>query len=149
MAAQRSSSSTVGARSMLHGTPLGRYRDAWMGDDPGAVASLYSPVGERFEVGFERIFRGRAEIQAGAGEVMSAFAERRLALDPVMLDDFGWVAAVTWSAVQRGPFRGYPASNRWVQIPGLTVARLEDGLLVRERWYFDGVAVMRLLGARL
>jgi len=134
---------------MLQGTPLGLYRDAWMGDDPLAVARLYSPAGERVEVGFERVFRGRAEIQAGAGEVMGAFAERRLAVDPVMMDAFGWVAALTWSAVQRGPFRGYPASNRWVQIPGLTVARLEEGLLVRERWYFDGVALMRLLGARL
>jgi hypothetical protein len=149
MAAKSPSSSAVGARSMLQGTPLGLYRDAWMGDDPVAVASLYTPTGERFEVGFERIFRGRGEIQAGAAEVMAAFGERRVALDPVMVDDFGWVASVTWSAVQRGPFRGAPASNRWVQIPGLTVARLEDGLLVRERWYFDGLAVMRLLGGRL
>jgi SnoaL-like polyketide cyclase len=149
MAAKSPSSSGVGARVMLHGTPLGLYRDAWMGDDPVAVASLYAPAGERCEVGFERSLRGRSEIEAAAGELMQAFGERRLAVDPVMVDDFGWVAALTWSAVQRAPFRGSPASHRWFQIPGLTVARLEGGLLVRERWYFDGLAVMRLLGGRL
>jgi hypothetical protein len=134
---------------MLHGTPLGRYRDAWMGDDPAAVSSLFAPAGERVEVGFDRVLRGRLEIEAAAREVMGAFAERRLAVDPAMADDFGWVAAVTLSAVQRGPFRGAPASGRAFQIPGLSIARLEDGLLVREGWYFDGVAVMRLLGGRL
>jgi SnoaL-like polyketide cyclase len=143
------SSSPVGTRATLRGTVLALYRDAWMGDDPGAVARLYAPEGERFEAGFGRTLRGRTEIEAAAGEVMAAFGERRLAVDPAMLDGFGWVAALTLSAVQRAPFRGTPASQRSFQIPGLSVARLEGGLVVRESWYFDGVAVMRLLGGRL
>jgi ketosteroid isomerase-like protein len=142
------SSARPRARSGLH-PAMARYRAAWMGDDPDAVAGLYTPDGARIEVAFAREDRGRPAIALAAAELMDAFHERRLSLEPLMVDEGGWAAEVTWRAVHRGPYRGGPATHRRVEIPGLSIARLEGGLLADERWYFDAVALGRRLGWRV
>ena len=132
-------------RADLH--PLvARYRSAWMGDDPEAVAGLFTAGAARIEVAFAREDRGRPAIARAAAELMDAFRERRLSVEPLLVDDAGWALEVTWRAVHRGSYRGAPATHRRVEIPGLSVARLEDGLLAAERWYFDAVALGRRLG---
>ena len=125
---------------------VARYRAAWMGDDPEAVAALFAPDAVRIEVAFSREDRGRPAIALAAGELMDAFRERRLSVEPLLVDDAGWALEVTWRAVHRGLYRGAPATHRRVEIPGLSVARLEGGLLAAERWYFDAVALGRRLG---
>ena len=125
------------------------YRDAWCGADPAAVALLFTPDGERVEAGFDRVDRGRAAIEAAARELMSAFPVREVAVQPLLVDDVGWVAEVVWRGVHRGTFRGLPPTGRTVEIPGLSVARLDGGLLASERWYFDGQALVHLIGGRL
>jgi steroid delta-isomerase-like uncharacterized protein len=135
-------------RADLH--PLvARYRSAWTGDDPEAVADLFTADAARIEVAFAREDRGRAAIVRAAGELMGAFRERRLSVEPLMVDEAGWALEVTWRAVHRGSYRGAPATHRRVEIPGLSIARLEGGLLAAERWYFDGVALGRRLGWRV
>ena len=138
------------ARARADGHPaVARYRAAWIGDDPEAVAGLYTADAARIEVAFGREDRGRAAIARAAGELMDAFRERRLSLEPLMVDDTGWAVEVTWRAVHRGAYRGGPATHRRVEIPGLSIARLEGGLLAAERWYFDAVALGRRLGWRV
>jgi len=120
-----------------------------MGEDPDAVARLFTVDGARVEVALGREDRGRGAIAEAAAELMEAFRERRLSVEPLMVDERGWALEVTWRAVQRGGFRGGPATHRRIEIPGLSVARLEDGLLAAERWYFDGAALARRLGWRV
>ena len=136
------------ARADLH-PAVARYRAAWMGDDPEAVAGLYADEAVRIEVAFAREDRGRPAIARAAAELMDAFRERRLSLEPLMIDEAGWAVEVTWRAVHRGAYRGGPATHRRVEIPGLSIARLENGLLAEERWYFDAVALGRRLGWRV
>ena len=136
------------ARARVH-PAMARYRAAWMGDDPEAVAALFAPDAVRIEVAFDREDRGRPAIARAAGELMDAFHERRLTLEPLMVDEAGWAVEITWRAVHRGAYRGGPATHRRVEIPGLSIARLEDGLLAVERWYFDAVALGRRLGWRV
>ncbi len=140
--------SSARARARVH-PAMARYRAAWMGEDPQAVAELYAPDAARIEVAFGREDHGRPAIARAAGELMAAFHERRLTLEPLMVDEAGWAVEVTWRAVHRGTFRGGPATHRRVEIPGLSIARLEGGLLAAERWYFDAVALGRRLGWRV
>jgi steroid delta-isomerase-like uncharacterized protein len=135
-------------RADLH-PALARYRAAWTADDPVAVAELFTPDAARIEVAVGREDRGREAIAGAAAEWMAAFAERRLSLEPLMVDDAAWAVEVTWRAVHRGPYRGVPATHRRIEIPGLSIARLEGGLLAAERWYFDAVALGRRLGRRV
>ncbi|MDX6556855.1 MAG: hypothetical protein QOD86_3050 [Miltoncostaeaceae bacterium] len=135
-------------RADLH-PALARYRAAWTGDDPGAVAELFTADGTRVEVALGREDRGREAIAGAAVELMAAFVERRLSLEPLMVDDGAWAVEITWRAVHRGAYRGVPATHRRVEIPGLSIARLEGGLVAVERWYFDAVALGRRLGRSL
>jgi steroid delta-isomerase-like uncharacterized protein len=135
-------------RADLH-PAIARYRAAWTGDDPEAVAELFTPGATRIEVAVGREDRGRAAIAGAAAELMAAFAERRLSVEPLMVDDAAWALEITWRAVHRGAYRGVPATHRRVEIPGLSIARLEGGLLSAERWYFDAVALGRRLGRRV
>ena len=141
-------SSRAGTRAAAH-PAVARYREAWMSEDPGAVSALFTPDGARVEVGFAREDQGHRAIARAAAELMAAFRERRLSVEPLMVDETGWALEVTWRAVHRGEFRGAPATHRRVEIPGLSVARLEGGLLAAERWYFDGAALGRRLGWRV
>jgi len=140
------------ARTGTHGlTPaLARFRDAWLGGDPQAVAALYRPEGERHDAGFGEVARGRAAIAAAAGAFMEAFGDRSLTLRPLDAGPDGWACEIAWSAVHAGPFRGLPPCRRRVEFSGLSVGWTgQDGLLAVEKWYSDAAVLMRNLGGRV
>lgn len=132
------------------GSPLAAFRDAWMGDDPAAVARLFAAAGERRDVGFGVVARGRQEIAAAAAVYLGAFAERVLDLRPMSVGAGGWATEVDWSAVHDGEFRGLPPCRRRISFTGLSIGWLDDaGLLTIEKWYSDGASLTRNLGGRL
>ncbi len=88
---------------------------------------------------------GRAEVAALLTQIRSAFPDvRREALDHVASGD---KIAVRWrvTGTHRGDFGGLPATNRPIDVSGITIYRLENGKIAEEWVQMDAAGLNRQL----
>lgn len=92
-------------------------------------------------------FTGRDAIVAFFEEMFAAVPDARLEVRRVVAE--GNVAAVEWTmrgTFDGGPFQGIRPTGKRVEIDGVDVIELRDGLQYRNSIYYDGATFARQIG---
>lgn len=122
------------------------YFDAVAARDPDAMAAHWHADGvdDLVPVG---ILRGPGEVRAFFGELFAAIPDFELVVERVTAGER--VAAVQWRAAgsfDGGPFQGIDATGGRIELRGCDCLEVEDGKLVRNTAYYDGMAFARGAG---
>ena len=92
-------------------------------------------------------FRGVAAIRGFFEELLAAFPDFEVTVDRVVED--AETAVVQWVAhgtFEGGPFQGVEPNGRQVEVRGVDVMLISDGLIRHNTIYYDGAAFARQLG---
>jgi len=92
-------------------------------------------------------FEGHAAIRALFAEMFAAMPDLVMTVDRVVSDDES--AVVQWHAkgtFDGQPFQGIRATGRTVEIRGVDVMEIRDGLIQHNTIYYDGAAFARQIG---
>jgi steroid delta-isomerase-like uncharacterized protein len=122
------------------------YFDAVRERDAQKMASHWHPEGVDDLVAFG-IFRGPDEIRAFFDELFAAIPDSELIVDRVVADDRH--AVVQWRLrgnFSGGSFQGLDAPGKHVEMRGCDVLEVEDGRIIRNTAYSDGLDFARQVG---
>lgn len=117
-----------------------------MRKDPDGVAAAGAPdfIDDFVAIGE---IRGREAVRAFFTELFAAFPDFELTVDRVVADDttavVQWHAAATFTG---GRFQGILPTGRGVQIRGVDVMEIADGLVQHNTIYYDGASFARQIG---
>ncbi|MDQ3936547.1 MAG: ester cyclase [Actinomycetota bacterium] len=93
------------------------------------------------------VFRGHDEIREQFREVFTAVPDLEMVVENVTADDRRCV--IQWrlrGTHTGGPLNGIEPTGRTVELRGVDVMEVEDGLIVRNTVYYDGAAYARAFG---
>lgn len=122
------------------------YFEAVAARDPDSMASHWSEDGVDDIVPLGPL-RGPAEVRDFFGELFAAVPDAEMVVERISAGDR--VAAVQWrltGTFSGGPFQGIEATGRPVQLRGCDCVEVEDGRIVRNTAYYDGMAFARAIG---
>lgn len=91
--------------------------------------------------------RGRVAIRSFFGELLAAFPDFEITVVRIVADDEA--AVVQWHAAGNfsgGPFQGIEPTGRHVEIRGVDVMEIADGLVRHNTIYYDGASFARQIG---
>lgn len=93
------------------------------------------------------VFRGKPAIRQFFAELFAAVPDFDMHVDRVVADAES--AVVQWHATGTftgGPFQGIRATGRSVEVKGVDVMEVRDGLLRHNTIYYDGASFARQIG---
>lgn len=132
-----------------------RYFEAWNAHDPDAIVALVHEEVEWHDPAMSEPARGRPAVRAFAGLTFRAFPDLRFSMSgdegaSRFTSADGSRFAVGWTA--RGSFLGpidppgFAPTGRGFVVDGIDVVEISDGLLYRDRSYYDLTDWMRQIG---
>jgi steroid delta-isomerase-like uncharacterized protein len=122
------------------------YFDALAARDTGAIATHWSEDAVNDLVPLHPL-RGRAEIVAFFEELFAAVPDLETTVTRVVAGERQ--AAVEWRMTGHftgAPFQGVDATGRRVEMRGLDLLEIEDGAIVSNTAYYDGMSFARQIG---
>jgi steroid delta-isomerase-like uncharacterized protein len=90
--------------------------------------------------------RGREGFKQLITSYRTAFPDVHLTVDDLIAEGDRVVARWTSRGTQTGPFGNIPPSGRSIEVPGISIFRIADGLIAEEWEGFDTLALMQQLG---
>ena len=122
------------------------YFEAVAARDPDAMAGHWHAEGvdDLVPIG---ILRGPDEVRELFGELFTAIPDAEMIVDRITADDR--VAAVQWrmtGTFDGGRFQGLDPTGSRVELRGCDCVEVEDGKIVRNTAYYDGMAFARSVG---
>lgn len=93
------------------------------------------------------VYRGKAAVRMFFEELFAAVPDLHLTPDRILAD--GDHATVQWQITgtfSGGPFQGVRATGRRIELKGVDVMHIVDGLLVDNTIYYDGLSFARQIG---
>jgi steroid delta-isomerase-like uncharacterized protein len=114
--------------------------------DPGAMVDHWSEEGVDDIVPLAPL-RGREEIRVFFRELFAAVPDLETTVTRVVAGEHG--AAVEWrmtGTFSGEPFQGIDAPGRRLEMRGLDLLEIEDGKIVANTAYYDGMAFARQIG---
>jgi steroid delta-isomerase-like uncharacterized protein len=120
--------------------------DAVTRRDPDGIVAMGAPgyVDDFVAIGE---VRGHDAVRAFFRELFAAFPDFTITLGRIVADDT--TAAVQWRAAATftgGPFQGIAPTGRRVEIRGVDVMEIADGLIQHNTIYYDGATFARQIG---
>jgi steroid delta-isomerase-like uncharacterized protein len=120
--------------------------DAVSRKDPDGIVATGAPgyVDDFVAVGE---IRGHDAVRAFFRDLFAAFPDFTITVDRIVADDT--TAAVQWHAAGTftgGPFQGITSTGRRVEIRGVDVMEIADGLVQHNTIYYDGATFARQVG---
>lgn len=123
------------------------YFDAIAVRDPDVMAAMWHADGVEDLVPLG-IFRGPEGVREFFRELFAAIPDFAFTVERITADHA--VAAVQWRAAgtfDGAPFQGIDPTGRWIELRGADLIEIdEDGLIVRNTAYYDGMAFARGVG---
>jgi steroid delta-isomerase-like uncharacterized protein len=120
--------------------------EAWNSHDTEAVIGFYSPdhIGE--DVGQASPLRGQAGIRTMLESYWRAFPDLRFKVLSTLVE--GSRVAIVWLAegTHRGTIMNIPPTNHRVQVRGVSIIDVTDGLIVRGQYIWDLAGMLRHMG---
>lgn len=122
------------------------YFEAVAARDPHAMASHWSADGvdDLVPIG---ILRGPGEVRDFFAGLFAAIPDFEFVVERITAGES--TAAVQWRATgtfDGGPFQGIESTGRRVELRGCDCLEVEEGKLVRNTAYYDGMAFARSIG---
>jgi steroid delta-isomerase-like uncharacterized protein len=120
--------------------------DAFIAHDVDAVLATWHPEGIQDWIALG-IFRGHDEIRELFTGIFAATPDLEITIENVVADDRHCVIQWRSRGTHDGaPFMGIDPTGRQIELRGVDVMEVEDGLVVRNTVYYDGAAYARGLG---
>lgn len=113
--------------------------------DEAELAADYTPDGVVHSPLFPDV-TGRAAIEATYRTLFGVFPDWELTFDPPILDGDRAAQPFVVRATHVGEFMGLPGTGRRVQIHGVLICTLRDGLIAEERRIYDFTGLLIQLG---
>jgi steroid delta-isomerase-like uncharacterized protein len=114
--------------------------------DPIAITALYTLDGRWVGPLGRKAISGRRALKQYLWLVFNSFPD--LAVSRVRALACGDAIAIEWLArgTQAGAFVGVPSTHKRVQVAGITVLHVEDGMITVAHHYCDGSGLLRQIG---
>jgi steroid delta-isomerase-like uncharacterized protein len=122
------------------------FEEPWTGDF-SAVDEFVSPDYIGYDAAEPEPIRGPAGLKANVEKYQAGFSNARITVDEQIAE--GDVVATRWTGkgTHDGEIAGVAATGKEVTITGLTISRLENGMLVEDRSVWDTFGMLVQLGA--
>jgi steroid delta-isomerase-like uncharacterized protein len=119
--------------------------EAFIAHDVEAVLANWHPEGIQDWVPLG-IYRGHDEIRQLFRELFSAMPDMEMTIEAVTSGERR--SAIQWRSrgTHTGAFMGIAPTGRTLEMRGVDVMEVEDGLVVKNTVYYDGAAQARALG---
>lgn len=117
----------------------------WNRHDTGALTLRHADQGTIVSPIF-RTVHGRAEIQSSYQSLFETFPDWHYVGQQLIIDGDSVAQEFTVDATHNGPFMGLPASGRRFTIVGVRLFDMKDGLIDRERRYYDFTGLLIQIG---
>ena len=130
------------SRFSLLRPPVNQWIEAFNAHNVGAIVSLYTEDAELFDSGMKHPRCGRDEIEHWFRQRFSSMPSITYTLSgPVFMEDRQ--AVVTWTTSGRSPrLLGLIWLSRPFQVDGVSVFTLRNGLIYKQRGYYDHLSVL-------
>lgn len=120
--------------------------EAWNKRDFAHMRSMFHP--DYVYTGPDGIEKPGVESSMAVAELFAnAFPDARVVVDRVFTPSGTAIAECTGRGTHGGDFLGIPPTNRPVILKMCNIIELRDGLIYREREYFDIATVLTQIGA--
>ena len=122
--------------------PVSNWVEAFNAHDVSAIIALYTDDAELFDAGMRYPRRGRDEIERWFSHRFASVPSITYTPTAPALMERGR-AAVTWTTSGRSPrLLGQAWLSRPFQVDGVSIFMLRDGLIYRQRGYYDHLSVL-------
>ena len=131
-------------------TDLTNYADiinrAWNSHDTESVLNFYSPDYIGIDVGQPALQRGHKGLRAMLQTYWKGFPDLQLMVKERVVEDSR--VAIVWVAegTHQGPIMNIPPTGHKVQVRGMSVIHVENGLVVRGQHIWDLAGMLRHIG---
>ena len=89
---------------------------------------------------------GIDDLKAFVAAIRSAFPNLNLKIDDQLAEENKVCTRVTMTGSHQGDFLGLPATGKRVELQGVIISRLEDGLIAEEWELLDQLTLLQQLG---
>jgi len=119
---------------------------AWNSLDIEKVLNFYSPDYEGSDVGQAEPVKGHKGLQTMLETQWKAFPDLHFIVTNTVVQ--GCQVASVWQAegTHRGPIMNIPPTGRKVQVRGVSIIEVKDGLVVRGQYIWDLAGMLRHMG---
>src|ERR671918_1116274 len=120
--------------------------EAWNSHDIENVLPFYSPHYVGDDVGQASLLRGHEGLRAMLDVYWRAFPDLQFAVKDVVIQDSR--VAIVWVAegTHQGTIMNIPATGHRVEVRGMSIIDVEDGLIVRGQYIWDLAGMLRHMG---
>jgi steroid delta-isomerase-like uncharacterized protein len=132
-----------------HSDLLDHYVDRYNAGDLDACMELYAEDAVQWM--HDGLFQGRSEIHERLARDLTAFPDATYTVISFVEEGEAFADEWTFTGTQNGPFllpdgTRVPPTGRHVEIKGMELVRLRDGLIVVDNLYYDMAAALVQLG---
>jgi steroid delta-isomerase-like uncharacterized protein len=120
--------------------------DAWNSYDLERVLPYYSEDYEAVDIGEPQVQRGREAVREMLIRYWKAFPDLRFRVTGTVAEQNR--IAISWSAegTHHGPIMNIPPTGRKVQVRGVSIIDVKDGLVTRGQYIWDLAGMLRHMG---
>jgi steroid delta-isomerase-like uncharacterized protein len=122
-----------------------RRQDCWSRHDVAGLAEGHTEDGVVSSPMFGRI-QGRDRIEASYRALFEVFPDLQFELEPPIMDGDRGAQAFVIRATHKGTFMGLEGTGRRVEMPGVTIYTMRDGLIAEERRVYDFTGLLTRIG---
>lgn len=120
--------------------------DAWNSYDLERVLPYYSEDYEGVDIGEPQVQRGREAVREMLVRYWKAFPDLRFHVTGTVVE--GNRIAISWSAegTHQGSIMNIPPTGHKVEIRGVSIIEVKDGLVARGQYIWDLAGMLRHMG---
>jgi steroid delta-isomerase-like uncharacterized protein len=119
---------------------------AWNSHNAEAVLRLYSPKYIGDDVGQASPLHGHADLRALLKVYWSAFPDLRFVCKDCLIQDSRLVAVWVAQGTHQGTILNIPPTGHRVEVKGMSIIDVQDGLIVRAQSIWDMAGMLRHMG---
>lgn len=119
---------------------------AWNSHDAETVLRLYSPEYVGDDVGQVSLLRGHADLRAVLHAYWKAFPDLRFVCQDCIIQESRLVAVWVAEGTHQGTIMSIPPTGHRVEVRGMSVLDVRDGLIVRGQSIWDLAGMLRHMG---
>ena len=123
-----------------------RLTNAWNSHALDQVLPYYSEEYQGLDIGEPQLQRGREAVRQMLLRYWGAFPDLQFTVENTVADESriatSWLAAGT----QQGTIMNIPPTGRTVEVRGVSIVEVKDGLVVRGEYIWDLAGMLRALG---
>jgi steroid delta-isomerase-like uncharacterized protein len=120
--------------------------EAWNSHDIEQVLSFYSPEYIGDDVGQASLLRGHEGLRAMLETYWQAFPDLQFRVTDRLIQDSRLVVAWVAEGTHQGTIMNIPPTGHKVEVRGVSIIDVENGLVVRGQYIWDLAGMLRHMG---